>query len=228
MAKVLLSGGCGFIGSHVCDRVLRRPDDRDYDHFRLYEIVDPGKWTHRTGRDFAEFTQQVNDPASGYGYEYRKTVRLVGNGPEMEIAHTFRNTGRKAISSRVYNHNFLVIDGQAPGSDLTISVPFEVRSERPPDAALAEIKGKQIVYRKTLGGRDRVMTAMDGFGTNSSDYDVRVMNTKTGAGVRVTADRPLASLMLWSIRAVMSVEPFVEFSVKPGETFDWTLKYRYQ
>jgi nucleoside-diphosphate-sugar epimerase len=26
MAKVLVSGGCGFIGSHVCDRVLRRPD----------------------------------------------------------------------------------------------------------------------------------------------------------------------------------------------------------
>jgi hypothetical protein len=208
--------------------VLRRPDDRDYDHFRLYEIVDPGKWTHRTGRNFAEFTQQVNDPASGYGYEYRKTVRLLGNGPEMEIAHTFRNTGRKAISSRVYNHNFLVIDGQAPGSDLTISVPFEIRSEHPPDATLAEIKGKQIVYRKTLEGRDRVMTAMDGFGPNASDYDVRVMNTKTGAGVSVTADRPLASLMLWSIRAVMSVEPFVEFSVKPGEMFDWTLKYRYQ
>jgi nucleoside-diphosphate-sugar epimerase len=26
MAKVLVSGGCGFIGSHFCDRVLRRPD----------------------------------------------------------------------------------------------------------------------------------------------------------------------------------------------------------
>lgn len=207
--------------------VLRRPDEHDYDHFRLYEILDPGKWTNRIARDSAEFTQQVNDPASGYGYEYRKTVRLVGKSAEMEIAHSFRNTGRKTISSRVYNHNFLMIDGQAPGPDFTISVPFEIRSQRPPDATLAEIQGNQIVYRKTLEGRDRVMTAMDGFGPNASDYDVRVMNTKTGAGVRITADRPLANLMLWSIRAVISVEPFVEFSVKPGETFDWTLKYRY-
>jgi len=207
--------------------VLRRPDEREYDHFRLYEIVDPGKWTNRTARDSAEFTQQVNDPASGYGYEYRKTVRLLGNGAEMEIAHRFRNMGKKAISSRVYNHNFLVIDGQAPGPDFAISVPFEIRSPRPPDAALAEIQGKQILYRKTLDGRDRVMTAIDGFGANASDYDVRVVNTKTGAGVRITADRPLASLALWSIRAVMSVEPFVEFSVKPGESFEWTLKYRY-
>ena len=57
-----------------------------------------------------------------------------------------------------------------------------------PDAAVKE-------------SRDRVMTAMQGFGTAASDYDIQVMNTKTGAGVRVTADRPLANLMLWSIRA---------------------------
>jgi hypothetical protein len=203
--------------------VLRRPDAQDYDRFRLYEIVDPGKWTHRIARDSAEFTQQVNDPISGYGYEYHKTVRLLDNTAEMEIAHSFRNTGKKAISSRVYNHNFLVIDGQAPGPDFTISVPFEITSQRPPDSTLAEVRGRQIVYRKILEGKDRVMTPMDGFGSKVSDYDVRVVNAKTGAGVRVTADRPLASMMLWSIRAVMSVEPFVEFSVKPGETYTWTL-----
>jgi hypothetical protein len=207
--------------------VLRRPDDRNYDRFRLYEIVDPGKWTHRITHDLAEFTQQVNDTRSGYGYEYRKTIRLVGDGPAMEIAHSIRNTGAKTISSRVYNHNFLVIDGQGPGPDLTISVPFEIRSARPPDASLAEIRGKQIVYRNALEGRDRVVTPMEGFGANASDYDVRVVNTKTGAGVRVTADRPLANLALWSIRAVMAVEPFVEFSIKPGETYSCTLKYRY-
>jgi hypothetical protein len=93
--------------------------------------------------------------------------------------------------------------------------------------ALAEIRGKQIVYRKRLEGRERVVTPMEGFGADASDYDVRVVNTKTGAGVRVTGDRPLASLTLWSIRAVMAVEPFVEFSVKPGETHRWTLKYWY-
>jgi hypothetical protein len=206
---------------------LRRPDEQDYDRFRLYEIVNPGKWSNHIARDSAEFIQELNDPGSRYSYEYRKSVRLLGSSAEMHIAHTFRNTGKKTISSRVYNHNFLVIDGQAPGPDLTISVPFEIRSQRPPDPARAEFRGKQIVYRKTLEGRDRVTTPMDGFGADASEYDVRVVNTKSGAGVRVTADRPLVNLMLWSIRAVMSVEPFTEFSVKPGETYSWTLKYRY-
>ena len=207
--------------------VLRRPDDAAYDHFKLYEVVDPGKWKVNTTPAAVEFTQQVNDPATGYAYEYRKTVRLAGSGPELAIEHSFRNTGTKPISSRVYNHNFLVLDGQAPGPDVRISVPFDISSPRPPDAAMAEIRGKDIVYRKTLEGQDRVMTEMNGFGGAVSDYDVRVRNTNTGAGVRITADRPLARLMLWSIRAVLSAEPFVEFAVKPGETYTWKLNYRY-
>jgi hypothetical protein len=92
---------------------------------------------------------------------------------------------------------------------------------------LAEIRGKQLIYRKTLDGQDRVMTEMAGFGASPADYDVRVVNTKTGAGVQVTSDRPLARMMLWSIRAVLSAEPFVEFNVKPGETYTWKLTYRY-
>ena len=58
--------------------VLRRPDDTPYDHFKLYEVVDPGKWKTNVTPTAVEFTQQVNDPATGYGYEYRKTVRLAG------------------------------------------------------------------------------------------------------------------------------------------------------
>ena len=189
--------------------------------------MDPGKWKTDVTPTAAEFTQQVNDPATGYGYEYRKTVRLAGRGPELAIEHSFRNTGRKPISSRVYNHNFLVLDGQAPGPDVRISVPFDIASPKPPDAALAEIRGKEIVYRKTLEGQERVMTDMNGFGAAASDYDLAIRNTKTGAGVRVTADRPLARLMLWSIRAVLSAEPFVEFAVGPGETYTWKLNYRY-
>jgi hypothetical protein len=72
------------------------------------------------------------------------------------------------------------------------------------------------------------MTEIGGFSQSPSDYNVLVANARTGAGVRVTADRPLARLMLWSIRAVLSAEPFVEFSVAPGQTYNWTLTYQYQ
>ena len=31
--------------------VLKKPDDTAYNRFRLYEIVDPGKWNVRTASD---------------------------------------------------------------------------------------------------------------------------------------------------------------------------------
>ena len=136
--------------------------------------------------------------------------------------------GKRPIASRSYNHNFLVFDGQAPGPDIAITFPFPIQSPAPPDAALASLSGNQILYRKTLQGEERVMTEITGFSKSASDYNVLVANTRTGAGVRVTGDRPLARLMLWSIRAVLSAEPFVEFSVQPGQTYNWTLTYQYQ
>jgi hypothetical protein len=174
-----------------------------------------------------EFRQQLHNAASGYGYDYTKVVRLAKSGGELTIEHRFRNTGRKAISSRVYNHNFLVMDGQGPGPDIALQVPFEIASPKPPEAALAEIRGKQILYRRSLQGEERVSTEMNGFGKAPADYDVSVANSKSGAGVRITADRPLVRLMLWSIRAVLAVEPFVEFAVQPGETYSFTLDYHF-
>jgi competence ComEA-like helix-hairpin-helix protein len=206
---------------------LRKPDDSAYDRFRLYEVVDPGKWSVRTAPDSIEFTQELLDASSGYGYVYRKTVRLAKGKAEMQIEHSLRNTGRKAIDTNVYDHNFLRIDGEAPGPDYTVTTPFQIHSDRPPNKAFAEIRGKQIVFLKTLAGQDRVTTAIQGFGDQASDYDIRVDNKKAGVGLRITADRPLRSEALWSIRAVLAVEPFIHVSAAPGQESTWTMTYDY-
>ena len=38
----------------------------------------------------------------------------------MVMSHQLRNTGKRSIVSSVYNHNFLVLDGQPPGPDFVI------------------------------------------------------------------------------------------------------------
>ena len=207
--------------------VLKKPDDTAYNRFRLYEIADPGKWTVRTSADSVEFTQEVKDPSSGYGYTYRKTIRLVPGSAAMRIEHSLRNTGAKPIDTNVYDHNFLHIDGEAPGPDYTITTPFKLQSARPPNKDFAEIRGNQIVYLKPLAGQDRVATAMQGFGDKASDYDVRVENAKAGVGLRITGDRPLQNESLWSIRAVLAVEPFVHITAAPGQEFAWSMTYTY-
>ena len=80
--------------------VLRRIDEADYSPYENYEIVDHGKWTSRAGTSAVEFTQEVNDPASGYGYIYHKTVRLTAERPELLITHRLSNIGRQPIQTQ--------------------------------------------------------------------------------------------------------------------------------
>lgn len=207
--------------------VLRKPDGEKYDNYRLYEIADPGKWTIAKNRDSVEFTQEVANRSSGFGYIYRKVVRLTPGKPDMVLEHHLRNTGARAIHTSVYNHNFLVLDGQARGPGVSITVPFQIQTPRPPGKSLAEIRGNQIVYRKMLGHGDVVATPIEGFSDSPKDHDIRIEDTRSGAGMRITADRPLSSASLWSIQTVLAMEPFIAVDVKPGSEFSWTSTYDY-
>jgi hypothetical protein len=207
--------------------VLRKPDAGNYDRFKLYEIVDPGKWTVKKKPDSIQFTQAVTDPSSGYAYTYRKTVRLTKGKPEMVLEHSLKNTGSHTIRSSTYNHNFLVLDKQPTSPDFVITLPFQMKVSAPPSKDLAEIRGNQIRYLKVLQGQDRAAATVQGFGNEPKDYDVRIDNAKLGVGMRITGDRPLSSQVLWSIRSVLAMEPFIDMTIEPGNEFTWKISYEY-
>jgi hypothetical protein len=146
---------------------------------------------------------------------------------EMTIEHSLTNSGRMAIASKLYNHNFLVLDQTATEPDYVITLPFGVTTNRPPNQEMAEVLGNQIIYLKTLQDHDTVAMPVEGFGVESKDYDIRVENRKIGAGMRVTGDRPLASVALWSIRSVMAIEPFINVAVEPAKEMTWKYTYSY-
>jgi hypothetical protein len=145
----------------------------------------------------------------------------------MVIAHSLRNTGRRVIQSSVYNHNFLYLDRQPPGPGLVLTVPFPMQVAPPLDPALAEVRGNQLLFKKTLTGEERVYTRISGFGPEARDYDFRVESRDAGVGLRITANRPLARVALWAIRAPHSIEPFIDLCVAPGAEFAWRLQYDY-
>lgn len=207
--------------------VLRKPDDRPYSAFAHYDLVDAGQWSVETTADRVSSIQTLDDPVSGYAYVYRKDIRLVRGQPELAISHRLRNTGRLPIETTQYNHNFLTSGGAANGPAVRIVLPFAIRTPGPPDPALAAIDGNVIRYMKTLVDRERVSFPIEGFGTAASDYDVRVENTESGAGVRMRSDRPMVRALLWSIRSVVSFEPFVDVTTPPGATTDWELRYTF-
>ncbi len=206
---------------------LRKPDTAAYDAFRPYEVADHGKWSVSKRSDSIDFTQVLKDDASGYGYVYRKSVRLVKGKAEMVLFHSLKNTGKQSIETTVYNHNFLVLDGKGPGLGTVMTTPFVIGSERPPDGQLAELSGKRIVYKKTLTGKDVVSFPVEGFGDSAMDHDIRIENSTFKAGMSLHGDRPLKSINLWSIRSNISVEPFITVPVAPGKEFTWSTTYHY-
>ena len=108
-----------------------------------------------------------------------------------------------------------------------MKVPFEIKAARTLDRALAEVRGNQIVFKKALHDRDVVYTAFQGFGTTAADYRLYDREQEGRSGPQVTGDRPLSKMALWSIRSVLSIEPFVTMTIDPAGEFSWKYTYRY-
>ncbi len=130
------------------------------------------------------------------------------------------------MRSTVYDHNFLVLDGRAPGPDFVIGAPFALQTARPLDPAFAALDGQRFRYVKGLADKDRVSAALQGFGSAAGDYAFTIENAAAGAGMKITGDRPLSSLSLWSIRSVLALEPFIAISIDPGRDFTWHVHVR--
>lgn len=206
---------------------LRRLDNAPYSSYTNYPILNGGKRAYSAGPDFIEFTQTV-DCGSGYGYTYTKRITLLKGRPVMTIEHRLVNTGDKSIVTLVYDHNFLSIDHTPTGPEIAVTFPFALTTKGKIDGpGLAEAKGKQLLFPKTLTGSDTFYSEFNGFGKTAADYQLQVDNRKTGAGVAISCDRPLANLGIWAVRTVVAPEPYIDINVPPGRAFSWKYTYRF-
>ncbi len=202
---------------------VRRPDEPAYRRFETYEIVDSGKWTVKKSSDRIEFVHELGDTA-GYAYVYRKTLRLAKDS--LVIEHRLKNTGKKSIATSVYNHNFFTMDRQPTGPDLVVRFPFVPKAARPLND-LAAIRGNDANFLREFVKGQTVFTEVEGFGATAKDYDFRIENRKTGAGVRITGDRPLQKVYFWSAHLTTCPEPYIDVSVEPGKESSWRITYQF-
>jgi hypothetical protein len=144
----------------------------------------------------------------------------------MMIEHRLVNTGKKSIDSQVYDHNFFSMDHESTGPDLAISFPFALTPTGKLDD-LAHVQGNELSFPKDLRGSDTFYAEFKGFGKTASDYQLRIENRKSGAGVTVSCDRPLANLGIWAVRTVVAPEPFIDIHISPGRDFSWKYTYTF-
>ena len=204
---------------------LRKIDDAPYSSYVIYPILNGGKRSQNGGPDWIEFTQEL-ECGSGYGYTYTKTLRIQKNEPVMTIEHRLVNTGKKAIETQVYDHNFLTIDHQPTGPDVSIRFPFSPVPNSSSEK-LAEVRGKQLLFPRDLEGSATFYGDFKGFGNTQQDYEITVENHKTGAGVVIRGDQPLVYVGVWAVRTVVAPEPYIAMKIAVGQEFRWKYTYRF-
>jgi hypothetical protein len=196
-----------------------------YDFVHAYPVLNEGRRSFSATKTSLRLTHDLSDKETGYGYAYVKTIRLVPGKAQMVIEHVLKNTGSKPIESAVYCHNFLTLG--TGNENVAITAPFDIKAEKPFAPGAAEVRGKTLRYLRAVKEGEAVTSPISGFGANVSDYDFKIVNTKTGFGQRIRADQPLSRINFWSIRTNVSWEPYIAISLKPGETKRWTYTYDY-
>ena len=205
--------------------VLSKADTSRYSIVTPYEIINPGIWKIKKEANTIKFLQMLSDTL--YSYRYIKTITLIQGKPEMVIDHSLKNTGKRTIETSVYNHNFFMLDQQITGPGFTITFPFNLTSEggKP---ELAGIAGNRIIFNKELAKNEHVYyTSLTGYSDSVKDYDIKVENEASGAGARITSDRPLSKLAFWSASTTVCPEPYIHIKINPGESFSWKIFYNY-
>ena len=151
----------------------------------------------------------------------------------MVLQHSLKNTGKKLITTSVYDHNFFVIDKEPTGPNMKMTFPFDIKAEDRGNGSLkgfgtiATIQGKSIIYNRGLNKGEQVYSSgLQGFRKVSEDYNITSENIKTGAGVKITSDQVLEKLVYWACPTTACAEPCISLSVAPGKEITW--KYNYE
>jgi hypothetical protein len=204
--------------------LLEKADRPEYSFSYPYRIIKPGTWKVSRGENWIEFQQDFAEEG-GWGYFYIKRISLAKDKPRFVIRHSLKNTGSKTIETSQYNHNFFAIDRQPIGKSYVLRFPFKVKAARDL-RGIMETRGNQLVFIEDLKSGS-LFTEIEGFRNDAEDHRITILNTKTGAGVRIKGDKPLSEFNFWTMPRTVCPEPYIKFSIAPGETEEWKTNYTF-
>ena len=203
--------------------IIERPDDKPYETYKTYKILDHGKWDIYEGDDWIEFKHIIKSDI-GYGYVYTKRINLKSNEPGFTITHILENTGEKVIETDQFNHNFFMIDGESSGPAIHVYFPYEISTENDLRDVM-KINGKELYFLKDLAQGSSIWMEFEGFSDRVKDHQVRVVNKNSGAGVHLKVDKPLYRMVFWACHTTYCPENFVYITVEPGKSETWVSDY---
>jgi hypothetical protein len=154
-------------------------------------------------------------------WQMTRAARRGGPPPQAALPGTPAAPAAQAAPAR---------QAQPPANPSAALAPGErlgTQCGQPQMQTLASTQANKLVYSKVLEGAECYSGNFAGFGADAKDNDIRIENKRTGAGVRITGDRPLTRFGYWSIRTVVAPEPYIDLNIEPGQQFTWTYTFDY-
>ena len=197
---------------------LLAPDPEPYDRFRLYSVIDPGRWEveERGASIFFYHTLE------GY-YAYSKEIRSVSEY-SFEIIHELKP--QIPWDGTVYNHNFFTMGKMETGPSRMIDFPFWPEGTwRAAYDSVAFTDGG-IRFSRTLREGESVYTGnIHQAGKTGMPYDFTLREGPLS--LHIQGDVPVTHTVLWANHRIACVEPYNQLKAAPGETLRWTIHYQF-
>ena len=196
---------------------LLAPDPEPYDRFKLYDVIDPGRW------DVEErgMSHVFHHALDGY-YSYTKEVRIVSER-SLEIAHELKV--RIPWDGTVYNHNFFTMGKMETGPSRRIDFPFRPEGTwRASYDSVAFTDGGIRFSRLLREGESVYSGDIHQAGEAGMPYDITLREGPLS--VHIQGDVPVIHTVFWANHRIACVEPYNRLVAEPGETLRWTLRYQ--
>lgn len=196
---------------------LLAPDPEPYDRFKLYTVIDPGRWDVEE-RGTSHFFYHSLEGC----YFYTKEIRTVSDS-SFEISHALQV--KIPWDGMVYNHNFFTMGKMETGPSRMVDFPF--RPEGTWRAAYDSVAFTDggIRFSRTLREGESVYTGdIHQAGETGMPYD---MTLREGPlSIRIQGDVPVTHTVLWANHRIACVEPYNRLRADSGETLRWTIRYQ--
>ncbi len=203
---------------------VEKPDDgKDYSFAVPYKIVDRGKWNVSYGKNWIEFTHELTN-SKGYSYLYKKHMELIQGKPQLVIRHSLKNTGIKTINTNHYCHNFFLLDNDEIGNNYQMEFffPAVLTNDIKP---FADIKDNKMVFMQDVKGF--LVSSIEGYDDSITHNHFIIKNKMTGAGVEIKGDFAIWYLFFFGYKSCICPEIFINISIAPTETQEWTTIYNF-
>lgn len=205
---------------------LRRTSAEPYSFNGEYPLVRALPWRVEHDALSATFSQEL--PISrGFGYQYRKVVRLDPTRTLLVIEHTLKNTGSEPIHTNHYAHNFFRLDGQfiGPAYRVAFGAPVVViEGLQPP--SLGRLVGSALEVLGPIPAKSSIFGNLKPTDARPT-FSFELENTQVGSKVRVSGDFAPEKFTVWSVREVVAPEVFIALHLDSGAEKSWATEYEF-